>query len=465
MNDCDVLIIGAGLSGMAAGIRLAHYGRKVAIMERHDRIGGMNSWYCRNGREFDVGLHAMTNFSPRTVRSAPLNKLLRQLRIPYQELELTEQNHCRISFPDAELRFSNNFQELETEVADIFPDQIDGFRRLTEKINEFPSLSLNAPKLSARKIVGEQIAEPLLREMLFCPLMYYGNAYQHDMDFSQFCIMFKSIFQEGLCRPRHGIRPLLELLRKRYLDAGGELHLNCGVKTLDSVDNRLVRVELDNSSELRPRAVLSCAGYPETMNLCRAAELARASTEELGNMTFIEAIFVFDQPIQKIAGDFTIEFNSRTIPFQYCSPQTLTSDNSEVICMPDNFKTPDPVWQKRGESRLRATRIANYELWKNLDKNDYEQAKQKVQESLLRQLEDRFGNLRESLVAQDLFTPVTIERYTGRHRGAVYGSPEKHQDGRTSIENLFVCGTDQGFLGIVGSLLSGVSMANYHFLS
>jgi hypothetical protein len=38
------------------------------------------------------------------------------------------------------------------------------------------------------------------------------------------------------------------------------------------------------------------------------------------------------------------------------------------------------------------------------------------------------------------------------------------RDGRTHLSNLYLCGTDQGFLGIVGAMLSGISMANYHIL-
>jgi hypothetical protein len=48
--------------------------------------------------------------------------------------------------------------------------------------------------------------------------------------------------------------------------------------------------------------------------------------------------------------------------------------------------------------------------------------------------------------------------------GAVYGAPDKLKTGRTHLENLFICGSDQGFLGIVGAMLSGISMANLHVL-
>ena len=41
----DTVIIGAGMSGLAAGIRLAHYDQRVCILERHTTIGGLNSFY------------------------------------------------------------------------------------------------------------------------------------------------------------------------------------------------------------------------------------------------------------------------------------------------------------------------------------------------------------------------------------------------------------------------------------
>ena len=56
----DTIIIGAGMSGLAAGIRLAYYDQKVCVLERHYTIGGLNSFYRLNGREYDVGLHALT---------------------------------------------------------------------------------------------------------------------------------------------------------------------------------------------------------------------------------------------------------------------------------------------------------------------------------------------------------------------------------------------------------------------
>ena len=95
----DVVIIGAGMSGLAAGIRLAMFDRRVCILERHYAIGGLNSYYRLDGRNYDVGLHAVTNFSPRGAKHGPLARLLRQLRIPWDDFQLAEQHGSSIVFP------------------------------------------------------------------------------------------------------------------------------------------------------------------------------------------------------------------------------------------------------------------------------------------------------------------------------------------------------------------------------
>jgi phytoene dehydrogenase-like protein len=69
-------------------------------------------------------------------------------------------------------------------------------------------------------------------------------------------------------------------------------------------------------------------------------------------------------------------------------------------------------------------------------------------------------DVREHVIFKDAFTPRTIVKYTGHAGGAVYGSPRKQAGGETPIDGLFLCGTDQGLLGIVGALHSGISIAN-----
>ncbi len=81
----------------------------------------------------------------------------------------------------------------------------------------------------------------MLIEMLLCPLMWYGNAKQHDMDWGQFCIMFRSIFLEGFARPFQGVRLILKHLVRRYRELGGELRLRSGVSKIHIENGGLKR--------------------------------------------------------------------------------------------------------------------------------------------------------------------------------------------------------------------------------
>ena len=97
-------------------------------------------------------------------------------------------------------------------------------------------------------------------------------------------------------------------------------------------------------------------------------------------------------------------------------------------------------------------------------KTEIAEAKRVAMDRQLAWLEARLPGISAHVVDRDMFTPVTVRRFSGHRNGSIYGSPTKQRDGTTPYTNLFISGTDQGFLGIVGSMLSGVSMANLHLL-
>jgi phytoene dehydrogenase-like protein len=227
-----LLIIGGGLSGLAAGIRFARFGQKVLILEKHSKIGGLNSYYHRKGRLLETGLHAVSNFAPPEDKHAPLNRLLRQLKIPRRNLVLHEQYSSEILFPDRKsLCFSNDFNLLLKQITRSFPDSAKQFEKMVAELDQYDPF-IPRPKISAREFVSSFLQDRLLVEMLFCPLMFYGASQEDDMDLSQFVILFRAIFQEGFFRPDGTIKDLLDLLLAHYKNFGGEIELTAGVKEI-----------------------------------------------------------------------------------------------------------------------------------------------------------------------------------------------------------------------------------------
>jgi len=474
----DVAIIGAGMAGLAAGIRLAHFGKKVCIFERHNAPGGLNSFYSIDGRKYDVGLHAMTNFVRAGVKGTPLTKLLRQLRIDRDEFALCEQKRSRVAFGprgEASLTFTNDFTVFESEVARQFPAQIDGFRRLVALIRTYDDVSLGAQPESARAVIRRHLNDPLLEDMLFCPVMYYGSATEHDMEFGQFVIMFKALFLEGFARPLDGVRVVIRVLLDKYRQAGGERRMKCGVKEIVVRDGHASALILDDGTEVTATHVISTVGAPETERLLgEKSQTPNAKSQRdghpVGALSYTETITVLDrEPAALGWGDDTIVFFNDSERFTYARCETPVDTRSGVICMPNNFDFgPDAHLP---EGLFRCTCLASYDQWVNLPEAAYREAKAhwyaEIQKSAQRFLPPlpTPDALARATLATDMFTPRTITKFTGRLGGAIYGSPQKVRDGRTAVDNLYLAGTDQGFLGIIGAMLSGISMANFHILA
>ena len=461
----DAVIIGAGMSGLAAGIRLAHFGKRVVILERHNVIGGLNSFYSIDGRKFDVGLHAMTNFVPPDVKGTPLGKILRQLRIDRNELDLCPQRRSFVRFPGIELALTNDIAVFESEIARAFPKQADGFRALLADIRAFDDTATEPCTLMSRELIRRRISDPLLEDMILCPVLYYGSAQERDVDALQFVIMFKSIFLEGFARPFDGVRVVLRVLADRYRSSGGERRMKSGVSRLLVEGGRVSGVELESGETLTADVVLSSAGAVETMRLC-SDQPAQTREEGVGRLSFIETIQVLNIQPAELGWNETIVFFNDSDCLQYERPAGQVDVRSGVICMPNNFDFGD---RRMEEGMVRVTCLANYDLWDALPDPEYRENKAhwfaeaaRSAQRFLAPVDQR--RLAAATLTTDMFTPRTITTFTSHLAGAIYGAPEKIRDGRTPYSNLFICGTDQGYLGIIGAMLSGITIANQHGL-
>jgi phytoene dehydrogenase-like protein len=458
----DCIVIGAGMSGLAAGIRLAMFDKKVVILEKHSIPGGLNSYYQRKNfeaggvRSFDVGLHALTNFIKKGEKGKPFSKLLKQLRLSYDDFKLCPQTYSKIQFPEVSLRFSNDFELLEGEVLSNFPHQIDNFKKLVKTVQDFNELDLSLGYRSSRHVLQQIISDELLIEMLLCPLLIYGSAWEDDMDFAQFVIMFKSLYFEGFGRPEGGVRTIISLLMKKLEELGAEVRFRTPVSEIKTNEKGEAIGVVANGEELMAPVILSSIGYPETVKLTN--KFPSDKVPRTGAMTFLESIFVFDRKVQDY--DPTIVFYNSSEKYSYRPANSYFDSSSAVVCFPDNYERGNVT----GEGTVRVTYMANYDQWKNLQREEYLLKKEAVGNSAIDLVKHLIPDFLRKLHFKDVFSPLTIEKYTWHVNGTVYGSVDKTRDGRTPVPNLFIIGTDQGFLGIVGSILSGISMANLHGL-
>ena len=305
------------------------------------------------------------------------------------------------------------------------------------------------------------------------------------MDFGQFVIMFKALYLEGFARPYDGVRVIIRVLLEKYRAAGGERRMKCGVRSIVAREGRATALVLDDGGEITADHIISSIGAPETERLMApsvqppASDIQSSSLNSalriphsafpIGVLSFVETITVLDrQPAALGWGEDTIIFFNDSHRLHHARSEDQVDVRSGVICIPNNFDFGPG--RELPEGIFRCTCLARYDRWADLPEATYRADKARWYAAIQRSAH-RFlppppapDTLARAMIGTDMFTPRTITKFTGHLGGAIYGSPVKNRQGRTALANVYLCGTDQGFLGIVGAMLSGISMANYHIL-
>jgi prolycopene isomerase len=60
----DAIVVGSGLGGLTSAALLARAGKRVLIVERHDRAGGYAHAFRRRGYRFDSAVHLVSGCEP-----------------------------------------------------------------------------------------------------------------------------------------------------------------------------------------------------------------------------------------------------------------------------------------------------------------------------------------------------------------------------------------------------------------
>ena len=335
-------------------------------------------------------------------------------------------------------------------------------------MESFDAYSVNVPDLSTRSILKDSFSNPLIGEMLLCPTSYYGSARENDIDFATFVMLFDAIFKQGLARPNNGIRAFLDPLVQKLEEMGVKKLMNRGVNRIKSKHEQATEIILDNQDTYTADQIISTCGLVETEELLKSPKRTFNENKK-GNFSIIETISVFEGKPEDFGWNETVVFYNDLENFRYEKPKDTITSSTGVICLPENYQNPGNIVGK--ESRLRITNPANFDKWSSLDERSYIQEKEWCEEVMLDKALYYLpnGQIQKNLflnatLLNDTFTPRTIKKYTNHANGALYGSPVKSRSGTSLLKNLFLAGTDQGYIGIVGAMLGGIAVANNQIL-
>ena len=299
-DNLDAVIIGSGTGGLSAGALLAKLGKKVLVLEQHDRAGGCLHVYEDKGYLFDVGIHLLGQLSEGMMTTILIDQIT-DGQIGWSKLP---QNFDRVVIGDDadKIEFdvcsSRNSNKFKDDLIQRFPDDAKSIEkyfnmqkqvmrsflpammvkympakliRILRKLNLFNRIFsyYNFCEVSLKEVVENLTDNKDLQAILYYNYGDYGTA-PANAPFSMHCSL-QQHFMQGAYYPVGGPSNIAYHLIQTIRKAGGDVLVRAKcTEILTSTDqSKVIGVCVKKGAEsfniLAP-IVISNAGLHNTFN-------------------------------------------------------------------------------------------------------------------------------------------------------------------------------------------------------
>ncbi|MFW5775525.1 MAG: phytoene desaturase family protein [Chitinivibrionales bacterium] len=425
----DAVVIGSGIGGLTCGAFLARAGMRVAVLEKHYRIGGYAHSFIRRGYRFESGIH-----------SVPLNTdgtLMYLLRLLGIENRITPvQLPCmfRTQTPQYSFGLPSQQQQIVSSLKEQFPDQTDALSRFFDALHRFKhilvdpirtyeqdftgedlSLVYEFHNKSYKSLIEEYLSDPDLQHILFSVWPYagaspdYGAALYNTM-------MFTIHFFEGSHHLQGGFHTLADALASVITDNGGVVHRKTEVCSISAdASRRATNVVTSTGDEFVGDVVISnISPYALHTEILDKQHRSRRWMRRLSNLEpSVSCVAVYCGMHQS----FT-DMMQDNILFWFDSPNherifaRIRDNKRSVMDHLILLRTVDDP-SRPALTLMHFVNKAYSDNWK--------ETKKEIADTMIAKADQIIPGLSERIVLSETGSPETFERYTGNTHGALYG--------------------------------------------
>lgn len=487
MPDYEAIVIGAGNGGLTAALTLARKGRKVLLLERHNIPGGCATSFVRGRFEFEVALHQLSGMGTEQ-RPGPLQGVLGELGVLEKVEFVPMENLYRFVVPgefDVTLKADRHaaIQALQEK----FPDEREALDRFFILVYKFCSEMVNVaflrdPEASWEKyptyfkyalkpsqgILDEHFRNPFLKAVLSAYWGYAGLP-PRLLPFGDLAVLLWAYIEFKPFHIKGSSQALSNAILECFLQAGGEVRLNCGVKKILLHDGKIRGVLTDEGDEVTTGYVVSNVSTLSTyLELIGPEYIPREILRTLGTKTIGPSAFVvfigLDCPPEILGIRETTNFLARDIDFDQEFARWRTLEKPAFIGL-SCYNVSDPDFSPPGTCQVDMVQLQYLEPWLAVPPTQYVDVKYRYAEGMLDIAEMVFPGFRNHIEEIEVGTPLTHLRYLGHPGGAIYGFEQYAKDSplfeerRSPVQGLFFAGAWVGSGGYQPTLMSGVSAA------
>ncbi|MBL8682493.1 MAG: NAD(P)/FAD-dependent oxidoreductase [Myxococcales bacterium] len=498
MSKPDFLVVGSGLAGLAFAALAARAGRRVLVLEAHEKAGGYGHTFTVGAHQFNAQLHYVWNVGEGRTVHRFLSRLGLVDAVPFVRLDVDGYDHMRI--PGFSLDIPSDFDELARRLAALFPSHAGALRAFVaevratdEELEAIPSslreLSLIAHGHGYRRLfryrnatlgaVFDRFALPLEARALLALQWPDFMLPPSRLSFFAWVKLFAG-YARGAYYPVKHFEHVIDEVVRVLRESGGALLLQRKVTRFLLDGDRVSGVEVEHVDDkgvgtgeferMEANAVV-CNMDPRAaacmIGLDRFSRAVRAKLDyEYSASSFVAYLSVKDLDLRAHGfGAFNVFHGSNA---DLDGAFAAMHDRGDYRAPSFAMSTPTLVSSAEGaapEGRqiLELLTVANHQrfLEKKLDDpHAYRESKSAVLSALLDVVEREYvPNIRDHLAQRTLGSPTTSERYARAPQGNSYGSAmtpaqmwPRRLDHDTSIRDFYFCNASAGFAGFAGTI-------------
>lgn len=466
----DIIIIGAGLGGLTAAAKLAKEGKKVLLLEQHDRVGGCATTFRRKDYTLEVGLHEMDGPSAKDLKV----KIFRDLGIQERFTLLQLPEFYRFVNDRVDFVMPHQADEAILRLVERFPAEEAGIRIYFDYLLNYRKYAAEMASQS-EKSLGDFLDEHIHNDDL--KLVLLGNlGYFHDDPYSislaYYLIAQGSYFGGSASFVKGGSQVLCNALMSVVLDMGGEVKLNTLVTKILIEHDKAIGVDYQfkstNYTDFATEIIVN-ASVPRLANELLPETHAKALKEAILDVkigaSLLTVYFGFKTPLKELGNIFysTFVFHSSIKTMKDVVKNNHADFDVRGFTLVD-YSQIDAQLSPEGKSVGAVCCIDYAADWEGLDPTSYRQRKSEVASQIIRRCEEIIPGFSQAVEYVEVATPLTVQRYTLNPEGAVYGfaqNPGKSQEYLSKLpQHIYIASAWGKFGGgFSGSIYSGYMTA------
>lgn len=426
----SIVIIGAGIAGLSAGIYAQRNGYDATIYELHYLPGGLCTAWKRRGFTFEGCMHYVG-----IVGSSPEHAYYQQWKelgvVPGTTIIHHDVLHTFRDRSGRTLNLYADVDRLQEELLSLSPPDAPEIKALCTAVKRYAwfirATGRNPFKLVARA-TGILRAIPLLKKYGDLDLAAFASRFQDPLIRDALTYLF--VKPEFACTnlffflagmhigatgfPQGSSLTLARAIERTFLELGGKTEYRKKVKRILVRDGRATGIEIEDGTAVEANIVISAAdGHSTLFDMLEDRFTTPDLRERFATQTLYPSFIQVSLGVNR-----DLSGTPHAVKAETDAPFEIAGQTRRELWY-QHFAF-DPTMAPQGKTSLTVLYPSDLVWWENLEygSEEYRAEKQRILDITITQLEMELPGISSQVEVSDVSTPFTILRYTDNWQAA-----------------------------------------------